>query len=129
MAKPNRKTDMRAAVAVVESVSMAEPTAVVKREILADLCKILGQRVAGGRGNVTRAARVGPDVRQLPPRLRQTLDLLLVGDSEKQIAGKLGISRHTVHVYVKALYKIHEVASRGELLARFVQLPPAASPG
>jgi DNA-binding NarL/FixJ family response regulator len=59
----------------------------------------------------------------LSPRMRQTLQHLLVGDSEKQIAHQLGLSRHTVHVYVKALYRGFGVSSRGELLARFVQPP------
>lgn len=54
----------------------------------------------------------------LPPRMKQTLDELLAGGSEKQIAAKLGISPHTVHNYVKALHQRFEVSSRGELLAK-----------
>ena len=57
----------------------------------------------------------------LSPRERQTLELLLAGNSEKQIAARLAISRHTVHVYVKSLYKRFGVNSRPELLARWVQ--------
>jgi len=53
----------------------------------------------------------------LSPRMRQVLALLLRGLSEKQVAGRLGISRHTVHDYVKALHKHFGVSSRGELLA------------
>lgn len=53
----------------------------------------------------------------LAPRLQQTLALLLEGDSEKQVAYKLGISPHTVHNYVKALHQRFDVSSRGELLA------------
>ena len=41
----------------------------------------------------------------LPPRLSQTLDELLAGSSEKQIAMKLELSRHTIHNYVKALHQ------------------------
>jgi DNA-binding CsgD family transcriptional regulator len=55
--------------------------------------------------------------------MKQTLQRLLIGDSEKQIAAHLGVSRHTVHVYVKALYKGFGVSSRGELLALFIQTP------
>jgi DNA-binding CsgD family transcriptional regulator len=55
--------------------------------------------------------------------MRQTLQRLLVGDSEKQIARCLGLSRNTIHVYVKALYRGFGVSSRGELLAKFVQHP------
>jgi DNA-binding CsgD family transcriptional regulator len=54
----------------------------------------------------------------LPPRLAQTLNELLAGSSEKQIAGKLELSRHTIHNYVKALHQRFGVSSRGELLAR-----------
>ena len=53
----------------------------------------------------------------LPPRLSQTLNELLAGSSEKQIAHKLELSRHTVHNYVKALHQRFGVSSRGELLA------------
>ena len=56
----------------------------------------------------------------LSPRLEQTLQSLLSGDSEKQVAHKLGLSRHTVHVYVKKLYRRYGVSSRGELLAKWV---------
>ena len=57
----------------------------------------------------------------LTPRMRQTLQHLLCGDSEKQIAGKLRISRHTVHVYVKQIYRRYNVNSRGELFAQWVR--------
>ena len=57
---------------------------------------------------------------QLSPRLQQTLQSLLSGDSEKQVARKLGLSPHTVHVYVKKLYRRYGVSSRGELLAKWV---------
>jgi len=53
----------------------------------------------------------------LPPRLREVLRLLTQGLSEKQIAGDLGLSAHTVHDYVKALHRRLGVQNRGELLA------------
>ena len=62
-----------------------------------------------------------PERDGLAPRLEQTLSHLLRGDSEKQIAAKLNLSRHTVHVYVKSLYRHYNVSSRGELLARWVR--------
>ncbi len=61
--------------------------------------------------------------RKMSPRMRQTLEGLLCGESEKQIAYRMGISQHTVHFYVKALYKLYGVNSRGELLSRFVAVP------
>jgi DNA-binding CsgD family transcriptional regulator len=56
----------------------------------------------------------------LPPRQHQVLQLLLVeGLSEKEAARALGISPHTVHVYVKCLYRRFGVHSRSELHAAF----------
>jgi DNA-binding CsgD family transcriptional regulator len=83
-----------------------------RRRLVAELCKVVGAHVSGG----VRAEAVG-----LSPRLRQTLEALIVGDSEKQIALKLKVSQHTVHFYVKQLYKRFGANSRGELLARFVR--------
>lgn len=54
----------------------------------------------------------------LPPRLKQTLNELLAGSSEKQIALKLQLSQHTIHNYVKALHQRFDATSRGELLAK-----------
>ena len=59
-----------------------------------------------------------PVVRSLSRRERQTLERLLEGDSEKQVARRLGISRHTVHVYVKSLYRRLGVSTRAELCRR-----------
>lgn len=56
--------------------------------------------------------------KELSPRLAQTLEGLLQGSSEKQIAFALGLSQHTVHHYVQALHKRFDVASRAELLAK-----------
>ena len=54
----------------------------------------------------------------LTPRMRQTLDLLAGGKSEKQAAAQLGISRHTVHDHVKELHRRMGASSLGELLAK-----------
>ena len=61
----------------------------------------------------------------LSPRQRQTLELLLEGEGEKQIAYRLGLSRATVHEYVGAVYRHFGVQSRGKLLAYFIQRRPA----
>jgi DNA-binding CsgD family transcriptional regulator len=77
-------------------------------------------------------------VRNLPsadlaPRHRETLELLISGCTERQIAQGLEISRHTVHVYVKALFAHFGVSSRGELsagiLARWIAIPPGMRSG
>jgi DNA-binding CsgD family transcriptional regulator len=65
-------------------------------------------------------ARTAPQSR-MTPRMHQTLKQLLEGASEKQIAGRLQISRHTVHVYVKKLYRRYQVSSKGELFADWVR--------
>ncbi|HWB53559.1 MAG TPA: LuxR family transcriptional regulator [Tepidisphaeraceae bacterium] len=87
-----------------------------KKQMVANLCRLLGDRAQ-------RPAQTLPDgvFNELTPRVRQTLEYLLAGTTEKQIARKLGISPNTVHVYVKELYRKFDVCSRGELLARFVQ--------
>jgi len=60
----------------------------------------------------------GFSVLQLPPRLREVLTCLLEGDGEKQIAAKLGVSRHTVHYHVGELHRRFGVTDRGRLLAQ-----------
>ena len=59
------------------------------------------------------------DILRLSPRLLQVLSLLTEGLSEKQIALRLHLSRHTVHDYTKALHKHFDVSSRSELLAKW----------
>ena len=68
----------------------------------------------GGRA-IGHSAAMPP--RPLAPRLRNTLGLLLEGKSEKEAAAELGISQHTVHLYVKELYRVFQVHSRAELLS------------
>jgi DNA-binding CsgD family transcriptional regulator len=60
----------------------------------------------------------------LSPRLRQVLELLLAGQSEKDAASSLSISPSTLHGYVKELYKKLGVRSRAELLARYLRESP-----
>jgi DNA-binding CsgD family transcriptional regulator len=57
---------------------------------------------------------------ELAPRFQRVLNCLLAGHSEKSTAGKLGLSRNTIHEYVRAIYKRYKVNSRGELLAIWV---------
>jgi DNA-binding CsgD family transcriptional regulator len=88
-----------------------------KRRLVAMFCKMLGDQAQDAGGEPPQSLTTEP----LSPRQRQTLELLLSGNAEKEIATHLAISRHTVHVYVKSIYKIFGVCSRGELLARWVQ--------
>ena len=71
-----------------------------------------------------------PSASELSPRLQQTLQCLLDGQSEKQIAERLCLSRPTVHEYVTAIYRRFEVSSRSELMARWIRYGTgAATPG
>ena len=60
---------------------------------------------------------IEPSSGKLSPRLRQTLACLLDGDSEKQLAARVGLSQATAHQYVTALYRYFGVRSRAQLLA------------
>lgn len=51
-------------------------------------------------------------------RMIETLQFLLAGDSEKEVAAKLNLSPHTVHIHVKKLYKRLDVSTRAELMAK-----------
>jgi DNA-binding CsgD family transcriptional regulator len=66
-----------------------------------------------------------PGPSPLSGRENEVLARLLAGDSEKQVATRLGISPHTVHGHVKMLYRHFNVSSRAELLARFINQPAA----
>lgn len=66
-------------------------------------------------GALVSGLEPGPD--DLSPRLRQTLAYLLEGDSEKQVAARLGLSHATTHQYVTDLYRRLNVRSRGQLMA------------
>ncbi len=72
------------------------------------------------------------DLAALPPRLRQTLDLLFCGYSEKEMATALSLSPHTVHDFTRRLYRHFDVSGRGELLTkpacRQLMFRPALSP-
>ncbi|MCA9261798.1 MAG: helix-turn-helix transcriptional regulator [Planctomycetales bacterium] len=91
---------------------------------LTRLMRLLNTELAGLLGK--KLARIdGPTVTDLPPRQRSVLICLMEGDTESQCAKRLGISRHTVHDYVKMLYERFGVHSRGELLARCRAFWPA----
>ena len=59
-------------------------------------------------------------VQALTARQQEVLGLLLEGMSEKEAARALHRSTETVHSHVKQIYKTFDVASRGELMACFV---------
>ncbi|HEX8523649.1 MAG TPA: LuxR C-terminal-related transcriptional regulator [Tepidisphaeraceae bacterium] len=95
---------------VLEPLAEASSDPVKCRQLVADFCRLVGTQVGIDNAGA-----------ELPPRLRETLTSLLNGSSEKQIATQMDLSPHTVHVYVKQIYKHYNVSSRGELLARWVK--------
>jgi DNA-binding NarL/FixJ family response regulator len=98
---------------------------------LAERCRRLvhlAQREIGPLMGTALAVAGEPGSGDLPPRLRQALDCLLDGDGEKQAVSRLGISRLTVHDYVRGLYRHLGVSSRGELLAYFLRRCGPARP-
>jgi len=64
----------------------------------------------------------------LSPRVRETLEHLLRGETERQVARKMSLSVHTVHDYVKVLYSHYGVCSRRELMARWIQVDGKVRP-
>jgi DNA-binding CsgD family transcriptional regulator len=54
----------------------------------------------------------------LAPRVQATLDQLITGASDKEIAERLALSPHTVRQYVKTLLRAYGCTSRTELMAR-----------
>jgi DNA-binding CsgD family transcriptional regulator len=85
------------------------------RLCVADVLPLLGTQLA---------SKDAPSVSALAPRLRQVLLGLFDGDSEKQIAARLKISRHTIHEYLRRLHQAFDVSSRGQLLARCARYLP-----
>ena len=64
---------------------------------------------------------------KLSQREQDTLRCLLDGMSQKEAAAHLGLSAHTVHQYVKSLYRRVGVASRFELFAAIAAAELAAT--
>jgi len=113
-----RSVDVQAVVRLLQPLDGIDGDPVEKkRRLLANILRMIGEQVNGQSAQLTI---LQSDVRHLSPRLQQTLASLLAGDSEKQAAAKMGVSPHTVHVYVKTLYRRYNVSSRGELLAKWV---------
>ena len=113
-----RSGDVQAMLRLLQPLNAAGGDSVArKRQLLADLVRMIGEQV---HGQPRRLTKLQAELNALPPRLQQTMQSLLAGDSEKQAAAKMGVSPHTVHVYVKTLYRRYNVSSRGELLSKWV---------
>src|SRR5580704_6012883 len=73
--------------------------------------------------DVLEAAPTELDNLPLSAAVRRVFDLLLAGLAEKEIASRLGVSRHTVHTHVRKIYDVLGVRSRAELAALFLRTP------
>src|SRR5439155_6256754 len=109
----------------------------VRRRVFYDISQVasralVGWLIRGSRilfgdnfsgGDPMPETNLSPDERakQLSPRLRETLQCLLDGNSEKSIAKRLTLSPHTVHGYVKLIYRHFRVKSRAQLLSQWVR--------
>ena len=62
-----------------------------------------------------------PSPADLPPQTRRVLACLLDGDSDKQIAARLGIAPSTVNGHAKRIFAHFGVSTRAELLARWLR--------
>jgi len=115
----NHQTGSRILMSMNQDVSDQAPTQRAK-QIMAMLVGEIAPLVG-----TTLATRSQRGVHHLSPRLRQTLEGLLAGEAEKQIALRLGISRATLHEYVGQLYRRFGVDGRAELMSYFVHRHPA----
>ncbi len=59
----------------------------------------------------------------LSPREQETLELLLQGFTEKEIAAKLGVTPRSAHQYVTIIYRKLKVNSRAQLMSRWLSPP------
>ena len=84
----------------------------IVREAMAGIGPLIG-------GPLARFADPSPS--GLAPRARAVLKCMLEGDSDKQVAARLGLTRNTVNQYAKTIYTHFGVRSRTELLARWVR--------
>jgi DNA-binding NarL/FixJ family response regulator len=56
---------------------------------------------------------------KLSPREAEILNLLAKGRLEKQIAGELEISQHTVHAHIRSIYEKLQVHSHAQAVAKY----------
>lgn len=87
-----------------------------QRAVAAEAMTLVAPLIGGALGRFYE-----PSPSDLSPRLRQLLWCLLKGETDKQMAAWLGLTRHTVNQYTKTVFRHFGVRSRAELLARWVR--------
>ncbi len=112
------KNNLCTHIGVHQDTSQRAPTLHAKR-----LVSLVHEQIAPMVGTVLATEREHSR-EGLSSRLQQVLDQLLQGDSEKQIARDLNLSRPTVHEYIGKIYRHFAVNSHAELLAYFLARRP-----
>jgi DNA-binding CsgD family transcriptional regulator/pimeloyl-ACP methyl ester carboxylesterase len=101
-------------------VSLAGETAALFQEDGAAVVEMLGDFFAGGEPIVTwppTASRSDPTAGILTPRESEVLRWLAAGDSNAEIAHRLGISTHTVERHIANLYRKIDARGRADATA------------
>jgi DNA-binding CsgD family transcriptional regulator len=79
------------------------------------------ERYTAGDTWSARPPASGAHAVALTSRQSQVLKLLSAGHGEKGVARELGLSRHTVHVHVKGMYRRLGVQTRSELFCKLLR--------
>ncbi len=123
-------TNMNSDAMVFESIKNGALGYVLKSELgsLADIVSV----VAGGGATITPtiALRVFSSFRRVPDaegpeltdREQQVLQLMVKGKTIRSVSEFLGLSEHTIHGYVKSIYKKLNVHNRAELATKAQEL-------
>ena len=127
--KPVMLTNMNSDELIFEAIKNGVLGYILKSE-LDDLERVV-HTVLGGGAMITPtiALRVfasfqteTPETPHLTDRERQVLELMVRGKTVRAVAEFLDLSKHTVHGYVKQIYKKLEVHNRGELILKAQEL-------
>jgi DNA-binding NarL/FixJ family response regulator len=94
------------------------------RELVAAVVAVAAGLVAAQRHTLARGAGddFGAEAERLSPREVDVLGELARGAANKQIAGRLGISEHTVKFHIASIFAKLGVSSRTEAVTRGVRL-------
>ncbi|MBL8019894.1 MAG: response regulator transcription factor [Leptospirales bacterium] len=123
-------TNMNSDAMVFDSIKNGALGYILKSELgnLAEIVEVLGR--GGATITPTIALRVfssfrrvpGAEAPELTDRERQVLSLMVKGKSIGSVASFLGLSDHTVHGYVKSIYKKLNVHNRAQLASKAQEL-------
>ena len=116
---------------IFESLAAGASGYLLKPVRAAELLAAVNDVYAGGapmtssiaRKVVSSFKRQGADTeesKQLSPREREVLDLLVKGYSYKEVAAQMQVSYSTVHTHVEHIYDKLHVCSRGQAVARYL---------